>query len=92
MEQEKKDVSCDCNAYLPVIGADGGGLSLKVDLSKGDTLSDLNGLFMDTNTRGMLEGKLDCRLDMVVNFVTGLIYRATGPVEYGLMTRLHTEH
>lgn len=52
--------------------------SLKVDFSKGDTLSYWIGLFTNTGITRMLEGNDGHSLDMVLPLGAGFIFLATG--------------
>lgn len=60
---------------------DGGGTRMGVDFSRGDTSSELHGLFTSTSLRGMPNEKDYHTLDKVFPFVAGLIDRATGLLE-----------
>lgn len=80
---------CGCNAYTTAIKKDGEGIRLMVDISRGDTSSELNYyslVLVKRNTRW----KDYSLLDLFFTFMTDSINLATCLVEQAPMPRLHT--
>ena len=78
-----------CNSLLRAIEEDSTTTSIHVDFSTKETSSALNGLFLESGIRGMLEGKDYRNLDYVFPFVAAFIDRVTGCEEGGITT-VHT--
>lgn len=69
--QLRTSVIRDCNPYpLQTEKYGGDGSSLKVDFSRGDMSSNLNGLFTNTGLGGMLEAKRYGKFNMMLLFVS----------------------
>ena len=80
-----------CNTLLRCIEADSGLPDLHVDFSSKDASSRLNGIFLTTGVRGMLEGKDFRKLDTVFPFVASFVDTVTGS-DSGAITNVHTQY
>lgn len=78
-----------CNSLLRAIEKDCTTTSMHIDFSTKETSSALNGFFLESGIRGMLEGKDYRNLDYVFPFVAAFIDRVTGCEEGGITT-VHT--
>lgn len=85
---KKTAILSGCNTLLRAIERDSGVSGLHVDFSGKDASSCLNGIFLQTGLRGMLEGKDYRRLDTVFPFVAAFIDTVTGS-ETGQLTKVH---
>lgn len=77
-----------CNTLLRLIERDSGIAQLHVDFSTKDMSSALNGIFLQTGLRGMLEGKDYRALDHVFPFVAAFIDNVTQSQD-GTVTKIH---
>ena len=78
-----------CNSLLRAVQMDSSTTSMKVDFSTKETSSRLNGIFLETGVRGMLEGKDYRTLDYVFPFVAAFVDRITGCKKNGI-TKVHS--
>ena len=65
---------------------------IRVDFSKNECTSQLNGIYTSTGLRGMLEGKDYKNLDSLFPFLYGYVDRWLGNAEDCHLTKLHTEY
>lgn len=75
-----------CNANFRMIENDEGGPGLRIDFSRGVTLSEVSECFPSRGVRGTLDGKDCCTLDMGFSFVGHFVHWATGLVEHLQLT------
>ena len=78
-----------CNSLLKVLEEDCDISNLHVDFSVKEASTTLNGLFLETGVKGMLEGKDYKQLDYVFPFVMAFVDRITGMIDNG-QTKVHT--
>ena len=78
-----------CNSILRAIQEDCGSSGIHIDFSTKETSSNLNGIFLETGVRGMLEGKDYRNLDYFFPFVAAFVDRISGCTE-GSLTLVHT--
>ena len=78
-----------CNSFLRVMKNDCSSASIHIDFSTKEESSRLNGIFLDSGMRGMLEGKDYRNLDYFFPFVAAFVDRITGCVTNGITT-VHT--
>ena len=88
IRSKKTSILSGCNTLLRAIERDSGVSGLHVDFSGKDASSRLNGIFLQTGLRGMLEGKDYRRLDTVFPFVAAFIDTVAGS-ETGQLTKVH---
>lgn len=78
-----------CNSLLRAMQDDCTTRSIHIDFSTKEASSALNGIFLQTGIRGMLEGKDYRNLDYVFPFVAAFVDRISGCEEGGI-TAVHT--
>jgi hypothetical protein len=78
-----------CNSLLRAIQNDSATTAIHIDFSTKEASSALNGFFLESGIRGMLEGKDYRNLDYVFPFVAAFIDRVSGLQEEGITT-VHT--
>jgi len=88
---KKVPILSGCNTYLRCIERDNGVPDLHVDFSSKDTSDRLNGIFLQTGLRGMLEGKDYRKLDTVFPFIASFIDTVSGS-ETAELTRVHMQY
>lgn len=79
-----------CTALPTVMRRDNETRTSNVDFPKGDISADLNRLYINNGTRGMLEGEHFDQLDSVFRFVAAFVDRAEGRNHRHLMISVHT--
>lgn len=89
ISSQKTAILRACNSLLRAIQIDSSTTSMKIDFSTKETSSTLNGIFLETGVRGMLEGKDYKTLDYVFPFVAAFVDRITGCQRDGI-TAVHT--
>ena len=85
---KKSAILRGCNSYLRAIETDSGISYLRVDFSSKNASVTLNGFFLETGVRGMLEGKDYRNVDFVFPFVAAFIDRITQESN-GDLTTIH---
>ena len=88
ISSKKSAIMRGCNNYLRAIQSDSGISSLRVDFSSKNASVTLNGLFLETGIRGMLEGKDYRNVDFVFPFIAAFIDRITQETKADL-TSIH---
>lgn len=88
---KKVPILSGCNTYLRCMERDNGVPDLHVDFSSKDASDRLNGIFLQTGLRGMLEGKDYRKLDTVFPFVASFIDTISGS-ETAELTRVHMQY
>ncbi len=80
-----------CNTYLRALQSDSGIASLHIDFSSKNASATLNGIYLDSGLRGMLEGKDYRNVDYVFPFICSFIDKITQQ-DSASLTSIHVKY